>query len=89
MSLYFMAFAWQGGMLYPAQMAQPAPVKATSVLPTAALSQTVPQEVHLKFFTSPCLGCYHIEKTISHRKNSYSLHAAELFVFLICYEIPP
>ena len=40
-----MAAALQGGMIYPAQMAQPAPVKATSILPTAALSQTVPEEV--------------------------------------------
>jgi hypothetical protein len=32
-------------MLYQPQMAQPAPVKAAPVLPTAALSQTVPQEV--------------------------------------------
>ncbi len=45
--LFLWLLLWQGAMLYPAQMAPPAPVKATSVLPTAALSQTVPEEVSL------------------------------------------
>ncbi len=48
-----MASARQGAMLYPAQMAQPAPVKATSVLPTAALSQTIPEEVILMSLEIP------------------------------------